>query len=149
MNKYERSMELSEEQFKRVTGVARRTFEEMLGVLREAYANKHRRRGRHSTLSVELQLLMALEYLRQYVTFAELGLEYGVCESTAQNYVVWVEDSLVKCDKFSLPGKKALLGENDIEVVLVDVTESPIERPQKNSGNGTAARKSGTRSKPN
>jgi hypothetical protein len=35
----------------------------------------------------------------------------------------------MRCKKFSLPGKKALLEDTEIEVVLVDVTESPIERP--------------------
>lgn len=149
MNKYEEAQKLSEAQFKRIIGVTKATFEEMLNVLREGYANKHKRRGRHSTLAVELQLMMSLEYLRQYVTFAELGFNYGVCESTAQNYVVWVEDTLTKSRKFRLPGKKALLDDTEIEVILVDVTESPIERPKKNSDNGIRARKSGTPSKRN
>jgi len=57
---------------------------------------------------------------------------------------VWVEDALVKCGKFSLPGKKALLEDMEIEVVLVDVLESPIERPKKNKNNGTPEKRSGT-----
>jgi hypothetical protein len=45
---------------------------------------------------------------------------------------VWVENTLVKSGKFSLPGKKALYGdESEIEVVLVDVMESQVERPKK------------------
>jgi hypothetical protein len=62
---------------------------------------------------------------------------------------VWVEDTLVKSGKFSLPGKKALLEDNEIEIILVDVTESPIERPKKNNENGTQAKRNGTPSKPN
>jgi hypothetical protein len=146
-NKHEAAQKLPEAQFKRLIGVTKRTFGEMANVLREAYDNKHKRRGRHSSLPVEQQLLMALEYLRQYVTFAELGLNYGVCESTAQNYVVWVEDVVVKSGMFSLPGKKALLSNDGIEIVLVDVTESPIERPKKNSGDGIPAKRNGTPSK--
>ena len=43
-----------------------------------------------------------------------------------------VEDTLISSGKFSLPGKKKLLEpEHTIEVVVVDVTQSPIERPQK------------------
>jgi hypothetical protein len=43
-----------------------------------------------------------------------------------------VENTLVKSGKFSLPGKKALYGDDsEVEVVLVDVTESPVERPKK------------------
>jgi hypothetical protein len=110
MNKYDASQKLTEEQFKRIIGARKATFAEMLSVLRKGYADKHKRRGRHSMLPVELQLMMALEYLRQYATFAELGFSYGVCESTAQNYVAWVEEMLTKGGKFRLPGKKALLG---------------------------------------
>ena len=48
--------------------------------------------------------------------------------------IVWVENTLVKSGEFKLPGNKSLLKEkeNNIEIVLVDVTESPIERSQKN-----------------
>jgi hypothetical protein len=106
MNKYDASQKLTGEQFKRIIGVRKATFAEMLSALRKGYADKHKRRGRHSRLPVELQLMMALEYLRQYATFAELGFNYGICESTAQNYVVWLEEMLTKSGKFRLPGKK-------------------------------------------
>jgi hypothetical protein len=134
-DKFTKSKALTEVQFKRLIGVKKQTFEEMIAILREEYSKKHQKRGRHSNLTLELQLFMTLEYFRQYITFAELGFEYGVCESTAQNYVVWVEKTLIKCGKFSLPGKKALLEDTEIEVILVDVTECPIERPKKNSEN--------------
>jgi hypothetical protein len=39
----------------------------------------------------------------------------------------------VKSRAFSLPGKKTLITSNyQVKVVVVDVTESPIERPKKN-----------------
>jgi hypothetical protein len=45
-----------------------------------------------------------------------------------------IERILIADKRFHLPGKKALLqGETKFEVVLVDVTESPVERPKKNS----------------
>ena len=91
-----------------------------------------------------MMLMMALEYWRQYVTFFELGFVYGVAESTAHDIVVWVEDTLIKCGKFTLPGKKALLMDDEIEIVLVDVTESPIERPKKNKKNGTLEKRKST-----
>lgn len=103
----------------------------MIKVLQEAYNAKHKRGGRHSKLPVEFMLTMSLEYWRQYTKFFELAFEYGVAESTAHDIVVWVEDTLIKCSQFSLPGKKALLEDDDIEIVLVDVTESPVERPKK------------------
>lgn len=44
-----------------------------------------------------------------------------------------MEDALVTSRAFTLPGKKKLqTSDYQIEVVVVDVTETPIERPQKN-----------------
>ena len=144
-NKYERAQELTNEQFKRIIGVKRATFEEMKNTLQVAYAEKHKRRGRHSKLSVEEMLFLALEYWRQYTTFAELGFEYGVAESTAHDITVWVENVLIKSEKFSLPGKKVLLDEEtELQIILVDVTESPIERPPKNKRNGTQEKRKDT-----
>ena len=80
---------------------------------------------------MENQLLMTLKYLRQYVTQKELAFEFDVGEATVYDTIRWVEDTLIKDGNFSLPGKKVLLEDDNIEVVLVDVTECPIERPQK------------------
>ena len=45
------------------------------------------------------------------------------------NSMVWVENVLVRDGTFRLPGKNALIaGENKPQTILVDVTESPIER---------------------
>ncbi len=143
-NRYERAKTLTNRQFKRIIGVKQATFEEMKRILEVAYAEKHKRRGRHAKLSVPEMLLLALEYWRQYVTFAELAFNYGMAESTAHDITVWVENVLIKSGAFSLPGKKVLLEENELEVVLVDVTESPVERPKKNSGDATPAKRNGT-----
>ena len=131
-NKYEKSKQLSNKNFKRIIGVKRKTFEEMAAELRLEYGKKHEQGGRPPKLIIENQLMLSLEYWRQYITFAELGFNYGVAESTAHDIVVWVEDTLVKSGKFRLPGKKALLEDRSLEVVLLDVMESPVERPKKN-----------------
>ena len=48
----------------------------------------------------------------------------------------------MKAGKFRIPGKKALLKDSDFpEVVVMDVTETAIERPKKNRKNITQARK--------
>lgn len=54
-------------------------------------------------------------------------------ESTAYRIIRKTEDTLVSSRAFTLPGKKKLQ-ESDcqIEIVVVDVTETPIERPKKN-----------------
>jgi hypothetical protein len=65
------------------------------------------------------------------VTFAELAFNYVVSESVAHDIVTWVENVLIQSGKFALPGKKAFLDDRSLEVVLLDVTESPVERPKK------------------
>ena len=147
MTRYEKASKLKDEDFKQIIGVKRALFDEMTIVLREAYAEKHKRRGRHSKLSVEDQLFLSMKYWRQYVTQKELAFEFDVGEATAHDTIIWVENALIKSGKFSLPGKKVLLEDAEIEIVLVDVTESPVERPEKNNGNGTRGKRSGTPSK--
>ena len=90
-------------------------------------------------------LLMALEYMREYRTYFHISQGYGVSESTAYKTVKWVEDTLIKHPDFSLPGRKALLkSEMACEVILIDATETPIERPQKNRNTSIQARRKGT-----
>lgn len=84
-----------------------------------------------------------MKYLRQYVTQKELAFEFEVGEATVNDTIKWVEDTLVKDGWFSLLGKKTLLEDDSIEVVLVDVTECPIERPEKNRKNGIQKKRNG------
>ena len=133
--KYDQIEEFSDEQFRRLTGVKRNTFKKMVEILREADQKKKRRGGRKSRLSIEDQLLMALEYIREYRTYFHIATSYGVSESVAYKIVRWIEDTLIKDSLFALPGRKALLkSDMEYEVVLIDASESPIERPKKKSG---------------
>jgi hypothetical protein len=144
ITRYEKAMGLNPEDFKQIIGVRHETFEAMLEILAEAYVKKHKKGGRPAKLPLFDQLFMALKYWRQYVTQKELAFEFEVGEATAHDTIIWVEDTLVKSGKFSLPGKKALLDDTEIEVILVDVTESPIERPKKNRGAGIPAKRKST-----
>ena len=143
-NKYEKSKSLSAKNFKRLIGVKRKTFEAMVEELQSAYKEKHKQGGRLPKLTIENQLMLALEYWRQYITFAELGFNYGVAESTAHDITVWVENTLIKCGGFKLPGKKALLEDGELQIVLLDVMESQIERPKKNKKPTIQARRKST-----
>lgn len=100
--------------------------------MKEADIRKKLQGGRKNKLSIENMLLMALEYLREYRTYFHISQSYGISESSAYKGVRWVEDTLIKHPDFALPGRKALL-KNDMkyEVILIDATESPIERPKK------------------
>ena len=143
--RYQRAMEeLSGTKFKRLIGIRKKTAAGCVEHLNAAYAEKHKRRGRHSKLKPEDMLLMACKYWRQYATYAELGYEFEVAESTAHDMVKWVEGVLIKQKEFHLPGKQALLTGPDMEVVLVDATESPVERPKRGRKNGVPERKDST-----
>ena len=75
---------------------------------------------------------MALMYWREYRTQFHIGQTYDLSESAVCRGIQKVEDTLMKSGQFRLPGKK-ILQENEtrIEVVLIDATEQPIERPRK------------------
>lgn len=123
---------LSDEQFRRLTGVKRGTFDKMIQILEEADNKKKRKGGRKNKLSIENQLLMALEYIREYRTYFHVSQSYGISESSCYKGIKWIEDTLIKHPDFALPGRKALLkSDMEYEVVLIDATETPIERPKK------------------
>ena len=147
MDFYAKAEQLKDKEFKQIIGVEKATFDAMIKILKEAYEGKQRkwRGGRKKKLTMENQLLMTLKYLRQYVTQKELAFEFEVGEATVCDTIRWVEDTLIKDGSFSLPGKKVLLEDDSIEVVLVDVTECPVERPQKNKENGILAKRNSTR----
>lgn len=123
---------LKEADFKRVVGFGKAVFAEMPTVLEAEYAQKHTEKGgRKAKLCVADILLPAIKYWRQYPTFMEPGLDFGVSATTAHDLTVWTENVLIKSGKFALSGKKKLLEENYFEVILVDVTENTIEKPKK------------------
>lgn len=140
--KYETIKEYNDKQFRRITGVKRKTFEKMVEILQKSYEQKHRRRGRKPKLSIENQLLATLEYLREYRTYAHIAASYGIDESNIYRAIKWVEDVLIKDGTFSLPERRELLkSKAKYEVILIDATETPIERPQKNRENIIPERK--------
>ena len=135
---------LEEEKFRRLTGIKRATFDKMVEILREAHQLKKRKGGRNTKLCIEDMLLMTLEYLREYRTYFHISQSYGVSESTAYKVARWVEDTLIKHSDFALPGRKELLrGDVQYERVLIDATETPIERPKKNKGTFTQVKRKG------
>ena len=139
----ERLLGLSDDQFRRSTGVKRATFEKMTAILNKAHTLKKLKGGRPNKLSIEKQLIMSLMYWREYRTHMHCSLSFGISESSAYKTIKWVEDILIQEGSFSLPGKNALYDrDNPIEVILVDATETPIERPKKSRKKTILARKS-------
>lgn len=143
--KFEKIADLDDSKFRRLTGVKRLTFDKMLSILKEADKKKKVKGGRKNKLSLENMLLMSLEYIREYRTYFHISQSYGISESSAYKAVKWVEDTLIKHKDFALPGRKELL-KSDIEydVILIDATESPIERPKKNKNVITQGKRKST-----
>lgn len=142
MQKYERIKNFAPEDFRRLTGVKSQTFQLMLSILEEADKKRKSRGGKPNHLCLADQLLMALEYLREYRTYFHLGQSYGVSESSCYRNCRWVEDVLIKSGQFSLPGKKALLkSDMNYEVILIDASETPIERPKKKNSEQKTCKK--------
>ena len=144
--KFEAVKNLGEEKFRRLTGIKRSTFDKMVGILEESIKSRKVNSGRKEKLSLENSLLMTLEYMREYRTYFHVSQSYGISESSTYKTVRWVEDTLIKHPEFALPGRKALL-KSDIEydVVLIDATETPIERPKKSKNTFTQEKRKGIR----
>ncbi len=119
----------------------------MVTLVTEAEMDRKKLSGRPQKLSYQDQVLMALEYLREYRTYFHVAHDYGISESNAYKIITKVEDILIKSKEFSLPKRSEILTDDTIEVVLVDVAESPIERPKKSKESGTLARKNVTLSR--
>jgi hypothetical protein len=91
-----------------------------------------RRTDTSNTLCIEDQLLMMLEYWREYQTYFHIGQAYGLSESAAYRNIKWCENTLAKSKAFRLPGRKAIAAsERVFDVVLIDATYGTDELPPK------------------
>lgn len=139
--RYETIEQLKDTDFKRLTGVQRGTFDQMLKVVEKGLRNF----GRPTKLSRADQLLLTLMYWREYRTEFHIAQSYGVSEATVCRTIQKVENALVRSGQFRLPGKKMLQASDTVfEVMLVDVSEQSIERPKKAKNGIIAAKRSDT-----
>jgi len=140
---YEQVKDLRPAEFKRYCGVEHETFRRMVELVSKRLTKERRKTGRPPKLSVEDQVLLTLEYWREYRTFFHLATSWGLHESNVCRIIRRVEDILTKSKAFRLPGKKKLQpSDHQIEFVVVDVAETPIERPKKSKKPITAAKRS-------
>lgn len=135
---WEKIKNLTNPNFKRLTGVKRNTFKMMVKEVcnhnKKIELRKGNKRSRPFKLSIENQILMMLMYYREYRTQYHIGGTYGIAESNVSRTIRNIENILKKSKKFDLPGKKKLEKVKvEYEVLLVDATEHPIERPKKSS----------------
>lgn len=141
---YKDIQHIKDTDFRRLVGVKRPVFEQMVSVVAQ-YKEQHRKhpkRGRPAKLSTADQVLVMLMYYREYRTFFHVGSSYRLSEGQCHRVVTRIESILIASKLFHIPGKKKLTGDGvEFEVVIVDVTESPVERPKKNNAGIIPVRK--------
>ncbi|WP_225886735.1 IS5 family transposase [Pseudanabaena sp. ABRG5-3] len=129
--KYEASQNLSREEFKRLFGVKRETFAQMIEIMQQAAKSKRKGKGGvKAKLSLEDQILVTLQYWREYRPYFHIANDWEVSESTICRTVKKVENVLIKSEKFRLAGKKVIVAqEQPPALIAIDVTEVKVERP--------------------
>lgn len=147
---WENIKNLSNLSFRRLTGVEHKTFNLMLKAVKADDLRKAKKRGNNRSrpfkLSFEDQILLTLMYYREYRTMFHIAIEYGISEASVSRTIDKIESIINKIKQFQLPGKDRLNGTNhSFEVVIVDATESPIERPKKTSIGTTQVKRKSTR----
>ena len=130
-NKFLVLSKLSNTKFRRYTGIIRYVFDIMSVIVQEYDKKNKLKKGRPSNLCVEDQLLMFSEYYREGRTFFHLGTSYGLSESNVYRTIIKLENIIIESGYFRLDGKRILLTDSKLKGILVDVTETPAQRPQK------------------
>ncbi len=96
--------------------------------IEEKKTNPMKQRGPKPTICLEDRFLLTLVYLRNYSTFSQVGMQFGIHESYANKIFHRISHVLVKVLKME---KRIDLFRDDLEAIVIDVTEQPIERPKK------------------
>lgn len=133
MNPFKKYQQQSRDNFVRTVGLSLEQFQSLVELIKVYIQDQKQscpltRRGLKSKLSIENKLLLTLLYLRDYPTFIKLGLQFGLSESYAHKIYHRISTILVKI--LHVKNRQALF-EANLETLVVDVTEQPIERPQK------------------
>lgn len=123
---------LDDAKFQRYTGVKKPTFFKMVEVIKDYEVEHKNKFSKPFKYSLEDRLLIMLDYYREYPTFFHLGIKYRIHESTAYRIVTKIEKILIQSRKFSLPKKREIEDNTEIQVIIVDASEQEVQRPKKN-----------------
>ena len=119
--------------FSRLTGVKLSEFREIVckvGPKREELGKHKKIAGRPSKLKMlEDEILLVLIYCRFYVSFQFLEMLFDLDESNICRHIQKIEPILASAIKIN---KNRELTQSDLETILIDATEIPIQRPSKN-----------------
>ncbi len=78
---YQTIQKLKDPLFRRKTGVKRQTFTKMVEIVQKSELARKKLSGRPLKLSYENQVLMTLEYLREYQTYFSIAQIYDLSEA--------------------------------------------------------------------
>ena len=124
----------SPEEFQRLVGVSKDTYL----VLLDKFVNEiavykdelwTRKLGNKSSISIDNKLLIYLLHLRNYDTYLNLGMKFGISESYAYKRCKFAEKILLRC--LDCPDVDCLKTSIESNLIAVDVCEQEIERPLK------------------
>ena len=118
--------------FTRLFGVSVSQFEQILAKVDPEWNSRilgqYKRPGRHYALRVEDMVLMLLLYYRSYISQEFVGYLFNLDKSRVCRIIQKLEPILAKATAIS---KRKHLSKKDVEDLIVDATEQPIERPKK------------------
>lgn len=118
--------------FNRLFGVSVSQFEQITAKVDPEWNRRilaqYKRPGRHYALRVEDMVLMLLLYYRSYISQEFVGYLFNLDKSRVCRIIQKLEPILAKIMAIS---KRKHLSKKDIEDLIVDATEQPIERPKK------------------
>lgn len=123
---YEASTHLSDEKFKRLIGVEREVFNNMLACLEQAQATVHQRGGRKLKIGMPNLLMATLQYFKEYRTYEQIAADFGIHESTLIRKSHWIETVLSK-QGFAITTQTPTKD----DIAIVDVSEVRVNRPKK------------------
>jgi len=128
---FEEAVKQGTADFKRDTGITHENYEVLTSLVRgylENYFVKYpnRTKGVKPGICTEDWILLTLYYLRHYVTFKNLGDNFGISGSYANKLYRRMPGIFVNV--LHVKGEKYLM-DSDLDVIVVDVCEQPIERP--------------------
>ncbi|MDR0632591.1 MAG: transposase family protein [Holosporales bacterium] len=121
------------EQFLLIFGVSIQLFEEILEKLSPLWAKdilgNYKRQGGFPKLDITHMLLVLLLYYRNYITQEFVGMLFGLNKSNVCRIIKRLEPLLAKIMK--LP-ERDKIPPDELESIIIDATENPIERPRYN-----------------
>ena len=109
---YSKARKLSANRFKRLTGVQKPTFKRMVELVKNE-EKKKKKVGCPCKLRIEDQVLMTLQYLREYRTQYHIGTDWGVSESTVCRTTQKIENILIRSHCVQFAWEKRVTSKRD------------------------------------